>query len=640
MSQPPPATPLRLGRGLRVLRVEMIQQSGEVERYDFTTAATTVLTGPRNSSKTTTLKVIDFCLGGRGSVAEELGAALDGKYAALAIDIAINGIRHRLLREFGFGQRGRIQIDNQPDPPAPAELSDWLMQQLGWPQLLIPLGRNPATATQQTPLTFRAALRHIYRREDSWTDFAIREQEFLRRAVISLFLGFAPQRYETAEYDLGRAQRDLASAEAVARDVLASTDESVRAIVSQLGLPPVIGPDSLDGARAELTARLTRAHERRDSLTVAASRAAQASDQVAGLDPQIPEQLQHAAEQAAVEAERAAVLSRLVAEHERSLSLVQGDMARLARLVDAVEAFDELPVRICPACEQDVDPDRARDEWSCYLCSQPVSGDSRKRRAEREQRALESEQDDLAGALTLARGDLDRARMQEASAARQRALLAQQLQDARVTQLAPFVTALEDVATEIGRIEQQLAAVPALATILARRTTAEQAAAQARAEVERLTALLEADRRSVSGISQRCAVFADRMNEFLEDFRDQGWLPGMVTISGDDLTFYVGTRPWEDNIGAEARVLFFLAYSYALMHLTTSSEPGACPPGMLMLDNPYQQGLSPAVVTAAVTRIAAAASNLGAQLLVTQARSASGLAAPHAEIRMPHEYTA
>jgi hypothetical protein len=60
---------------------------------------------------------------------------------------------------------------------------------------------------------------------------------------------------------------------------------------------------------------------------------------------------------------------------------------------------------------------------------------------------------------------------------------------------------------------------------------------------------------------------------------------------------------------------------------------------MLTLDNPYQQGLSSDVVTAAVERIAAAASNLGAQLLVTQAR-ASRLAAPHAEIRMAHEYTA
>lgn len=618
----------------------MVQKSGEIELYDFTTAATTVLTGARNSSKTTTLKVIDFCLGGRGSVAEELGAALDDKYVALAIDIAIDGIRHRLTREFGFGQRTRVQIDDEPDPPTAADLSNWLMRRLGWPQLQIPLGRNPATATQQTPLTFRALLRHIYRREDSWTDFAIREQEFLRRAVISLFLGFAPQRYETAEYDLGRAQRDLASAEAVERDVLASTDEAVRAIVTQLELPSVVGSDSLTGVRAELANALARARARRDSLTAAASRAAQAGDEVAGLDPRIPQQLEQAATQAAVAAQQAADLSRVVAEHERSLSLVGADMERMARLVDAVDAFDELPVRICPACEQDVDPHRAHDESSCYLCSQAVSGDVRRRRAEREQRALTSEQDDLTDALTRARSDLEQARSLETSAAQLRELLAQQLQDARVTQLAPFMAALEDIATEIGHIEQRLAALPALAKILDRRTTAEQTTAQARAEVERLTALLDADRRAAADISQRCATFADHMNEFLENFRDQGWVSGQIIISGDDLTFYVGTRPWDDNLGAEARVLFFLAYSYALLHLTAAADAAACPPGMLMLDNPYQQGLSPEVVTAAVTLLAAAADELGAQVVLTQARPANGIVAPHAEIRMSQEYTA
>jgi hypothetical protein len=618
----------------------MIQRSGEVDRYDFGAAATTALTGPRNSSKTTTLKVIDFCLGGRGSVADELGAALDDKYVAFAIDIAIDGTRHRLARESGFGQRGRVQIDDEPDPPTAADLSDWLMRQLGWPQLQIPLGRNPATATQRTPLTFRAPLRHIYRREDSWTDFAIREQEFLRRAVISLFLGFAPQRYETAEYDLGRAQRDLASAEAVERDVLASTDEAVRAIVTQLELPPVLGPDSLDGARTNLADALARARAARDLLTAAASRAARAGDEIAGLDPQVPQLLERAAAQAATAAERAADLSRVVAEHERSLSLVGADMARMARLVDAVDAFDELPVRICPACEQDVDPRRAHEESSCYLCSQAVSGDVRKRRAEREQRALVSEQDDLADALARARTDLDQARDLETRASERRTLLAQQLQDARVAQLAPFMAGLEDIATEIGHIEQRIAALPALAKILARRTTAEQTTAQARSEVERLTALLDADRRAAFDISQRCAIFADHMNEYLENFRDQGWVSGQITISGDDLTFYVGTRPWDDNLGAEARVLFFLGYSYALLHLTAATYPGACPPGILMLDNPYQQGLAAGVVTAAVDLLAVAADELGAQILLTQARPANGIVAPHSEIRMPHEYTA
>jgi hypothetical protein len=638
MNQRMPRRQLQLGRGLRILRVEMVQKSGEVETYDFTGAATTVLTGPRNSSKTTTLKVIDFCLGGRNSVAEDLGAALEEKYVEFATDIAIDGTRHRLVRGSGFGQRGRVQIDDEPQAPTPAELSDWLLRQLGWPQLQIPLGRNFTTATQQTPLTFRALLRHIYRREDSWTDFAIREQEYLRRAVISLFLGFAPQRYETAEFDLGRAQREWAAAMAVEADVLVSTEEAVRAIVTQLGLPPVVGPDNLDGVRAELTNRLMNARARRDSLASEASDAAKIGDQAAGLDPSIPKQLEEAAAQAADAAERAADLAQIVAEHERSLSLVEADTARMARLVDAVDAFDELPVRLCPACEQDVEPNRARDLSTCYLCSQPVSGDVRRRRAEREQRALASEHEDLTYALARARADLDEARIIERRAAERRTFLAKQLQDVRIHKLAPFVAALEDLATEIGHIEQRLAALPALSKILARRTVAEQATARARAEVDRLSALLDSERRSAADITQRCSVFADYMNNFLQNFRDQGWVPGQVAVLPEELTFYVGSRPWDDNLGAEAKVLFFFAYSYALLRLTTASDAATCPPGVLLLDNPYQQGLTDEVVSAAVARIADAANDVGAQVLLTQARPVGAITAPYVEIPMSREF--
>jgi hypothetical protein len=200
------------------------------------------------------------------------------------------------------------------------------------------------------------------------------------------------------------------------------------------------------------------------------------------------------------------------------------------------------------------------------------------------------------------------------------------------------MAALEDIATEIGRAEQKLAAIPALETILSRRVRADQAVSMARREVERLADLADADARAASDTSDRCAEFADHMNEFLVNFRDRGWVTGLVTISADDLTFYVGTRPWDDNLGAEARVLFFLAYSFALLHLSARSDQRTCMPGLLLLDNPYQQGLSAGLVIDAISRIANAAQQLGAQVVLTQARRAEDIAAPHVEIRMSKEY--
>src|SRR5690606_950970 len=129
----------------------------------------------------------------------------------VAIEIATNGIRHRLTREFEHGLKTKVLIDGRPYELA--DVSEWALSALGWPVLHIPLGVNPATATKETPLSFRDLLRHIYRRETSWADFASREEEFLRRAVVSLFLGFAPQRYESATFELAQATRALAQAQ-------------------------------------------------------------------------------------------------------------------------------------------------------------------------------------------------------------------------------------------------------------------------------------------------------------------------------------------------------------------------------------------------------------------------------------------
>jgi hypothetical protein len=638
MNDAPSPARLILGRGLRLLSLRMIQRTGELETYDFGNAAFTILTGPRNSSKTTTLKVIDYCLGNRSSAAEALGASIEEKYQQVQLDLAIDGVRHRHTRTFEHGLRGLIVIDDDLRIPV-EEWSNWMLQSLGWPTLSIPLGRNAATATQLTPLTFRSMLRHIYRREDSWTEFAYKEEEYLRRAVISMFLGFAAHRYETANYELGRAQRKLAAAEAVYRDICINTDESVQALVQQLTLPPILGVQALEGVRRELQHRLVSAQSERQALTARAEDAVRPTDDVPGLDPALPFELEAASEEAADAAQRVAALRKVIEEHVHSRALVEADIARLHRMIDAVELFNELPVRICPVCEQHVDPNRPHGHGECYLCGQVVSEDIRRRRAEREERALRGELDDLDDVIAHTRDDLLKAEAVEAQAAQNRTRIAYALHDERVARLAPFMAALEDVATEIGRIEKQIAAIPALEAMFSRCTAAGKAEATAREEMERLTHIVVNERRDQSAIMERCATFAERMNEFVKAFQTRAWVEGGIAISADDLTFYVGTRPWDDTLGAEARVLFFMAYCYALLHLDHDFGRRACPPGVLLLDNPYQQGVRIGVVAEAISRLGDAANRNGVQLILTQSRSAANLTMPHSEIRMGKEYT-
>ncbi|MEU4134453.1 hypothetical protein [Streptomyces wuyuanensis] len=138
----------------------------------------------------------------------------------------------------------------------------------------------------------------------------------------------------------------------------------------------------------------------------------------------------------------------------------------------------------------------------------------------------------------------------------------------------------------------------------------------------------------------RCELFADRMNGFLARYRDNVWVTGDVSIRDTDLTFYVGTRPWNQGLGAEAKVLFFLAYSYATLFLERDLDQECAFPGLLLLDNPYQQGINPAVVRRVLEDLATAARDTGTQVISTQALQPPRNPATIRQIEMPNVYAA
>ncbi|WP_244927922.1 hypothetical protein [Nocardioides sp. W7] len=630
--------PLRLDRGLRILEVELIENTGVVESYDFSKTPMTVIAGEPNSSKTTTLRVIDYCLGQEKSPAAALGSAIEEKYSAVAITIAINGDKHRLAREFAQGLKSKVTIDDH-FPIDASDLSPWLMGKLGWPLLEVPLGRNPLTATQKVPLTFRSPLRHMYRREDSWTEFATKERQYLRSAVISLFLGFAPNRYETAEFELGEAQRALAAAHAVHRNVAESTHTVVADLSKQLGLPPILNAASIDRVRDQLAATLRQTEGQRDGISELARRAVD-GDGAPGLDRELPARLAAASQQVDQTTSRTSQLAVLLEEFGVSLRSARGEIERLQRLSDSVDVFGDLPVRLCPACEQKIDTRHQHASDDCYLCHQPVTDDRRQRRAAREIRALETEIEDLSHAIERTAVDLEQARAAEREAKALREDLAAELHDERFVLLAPFVGPLQDTSSQIGRLQQQLAALPALEAILLREENASNAVDDALAEVTRLEELATQETTARSDAQRNCSALADRMNEFLVAFNGRGWIGQQVTIAADDLTFYVGTRPWDESLGAEAKVLFFLAYSYGLVRLSGANDPSFCVPGLVILDNPHQHGLGPAIVADAISRIGNEAVRLGAQVIVTQVGHSESITAPHSVVRMPRIYAA
>ncbi|MEV7077869.1 hypothetical protein AB0N88_04860 [Streptomyces sp. NPDC093516] len=280
------------------------------------------------------------------------------------------------------------------------EFSDRILHKLGWPILSIPKGIQATTATELTPLTFRSVLRHIYRKEDSWTQFADQEQEFLRRAVISYLLGFAPTRYSNHDFELAAAQRQLAQAQAAEREVHDSTDRAVAAICENLQLPTPRSEQQVNSIRTDLQAELDAVVRQRSQLTREVEQlvAGRCQEGDAGAvshayDATLSQKYEQATQNLTSTAENVAGLEQVLTAHMQSHNTVRAEIARMERLLASVDLFDSLPVHQYPACEQKIDIHRDHPEGTCYVCTQPVTEDQRRRRGELEKRSLAAEAD-------------------------------------------------------------------------------------------------------------------------------------------------------------------------------------------------------------------------------------------------------
>ncbi|WP_406405327.1 hypothetical protein [Streptomyces sp. NBC_01643] len=609
-------------RGIRIAKVRLILHSGEVEEYAFDTTKLNILLGVRNSSKTTTLRVIDYCLGDRGTPVKALNAAVVDKYQALSVEVRINGRPYAITRNLTRGSLSKVYID---DAELTADaFSDWILAELGWPNLNIPLGLNPATAPSLTPLSFRNTLRHIYRDEGSWISFANKEQEFMRQAVVSQLLGYAPRRYgeRRQEYDLACATRQLDEAQSADRQAGESSLQAVTAISHSLNLPLARSTSQIADARNEVATALAAVRRRRQDLTtqIAAIEAGNAEEGGApvGYDTALTAAYQELAGRLKQATDDTTGLREVLAEHQRSARMVEAEIRRMERLSTSIEVFDALPVRMCPACEQDVDPQREHPVDACHLCFQPVDDDKRLRRAKVEIRSLESELEDLEEVIRRTTEDLGASEAAQRDLESQHAAHAQRLNAERAAQLAPFMAELENLAAAAARLEHKLTAFPAIGEILQKRDVTRQALHVAEQRVLEVKNRPRGDQASTLTASERCERFANRMNDFLAPYRSNLWVTSNVSIRDTDLTFYVGSRPWHDALGAASKVLFFLAYSYATLYLAQDLDQDCAFPGCLILDNPYQQGIDEHIVMRVLTTIAQAAEETGTQVISTQ----------------------
>lgn len=596
---------------IRLVSLRRYERDGSIDEVDLSADAS-VLIGPRNSSKTTTLRMIDYCMGDDSSAAAALGPDVAGRYAGLDLELDLPTGRHVIRRSFApsFGLLTRIRIDDQLEL-APRAFSDWILQQLGWPLIEIPRGRVAELATELVPLTFRTLWRHVFRREDSWLVFASQEQEFHRRAVLAFFLGLAEERYSNVDFQLAAAERHVVELRRQLASLDRLTDETVRQVARELGLPETSSAtvEETDSALAGQAATLDL---QREEVT----RRLQATE---GFVSETSARFDAVSRNLVAVRSRAAALREALEGYRAALVANVAELAKLERAATSVELISALPVTMCPVCGQT--PPHARDWPSstgrCYLCDQDVVADVRDRRIRLEEVVVSREKAELDEVVVRTEAELSDLEATARALLAERERLGAHIDSERRDLLAPFVGQLEEISRRLGAIEQQRAALAGLRGLIGRREALSSELEQAIGAVDQAQVDVRRVQSSRLETHRRCAIFADRMTEFLEKLTTEPWQFGRVTIAEEELSFYVGGGPWDIVLGGESRVLFLLSYQYALLHLSGDLPSASHAPGLAILDNPLQQGIADRVIAEAIDKLFNAAASGAGQVVAT-----------------------
>jgi hypothetical protein len=580
-----------------------------------------LLVGDRNTSKSTTLQIIDFCLGNDHNAERRFGRQLSAEYEAFELEVTVDGSTHRLSRRLHEqGQLTRTIIDDEIVDTA--GFNEWIARKLdwGWPPPTIPKGVLLPEASEEIPLTFRATLRHLYRNASSWTSWADREFEYLRRAVLAQFLGIIEPLFQGSRVQITRYEMQRQALEVRRTELREFLDRVVRRVAEGFRESGQTGLDSLEPAITETEARIQALGNRRLALATQV----RASPQFAVEDDVRLSSLNVRTDEASREVDE---LSQIVAEQQRLITTLDGDIARFDRALTAGRLLEHFDVTVCPVCYQAVQPpvgDGVLAAVECYLCHQPLRAESVERRIDLERKTVWSERQEL-GTLTAELSERlgQRSRELEQLQTERRTLLSD-IERRRRDMLSPLVTEFEEIQRELGRLEQQRESLGRLAGLRDQVTAIDAEILRIEQALEQLQVAAAIIDRERALIRDRCDGLATQMNIFSDALSGDAPLGGPVSIDPRDLTFYIGSGQWQYTLGDERKVLFFLAYHYGLLELASALDTPF--PRLAILDNPFQQDVPVSQVEAALSLLAEhCARNESSQVIVTSRRPVPAL---------------
>jgi len=550
-----------------------------------------VIVGPPNTGKSKWLRMLDYLFGDDGSPEDVFGEDLAEKYASVAMALQINGEDMKIQREWKkTGVLTKVSVNGQP--LSRDQYCELLMKKLGIPMVHYPQGSPYGPRTWPT-LGWRSLFRHVYRRQEFWSDLADKQPSGEQHASVLQFLGLAQNLFSEQFGYLVEKEKKVAELQLTRQQFVQLLQEVSREIIEEKELGVALTPESAEAAINRLKSEMDSVEGERTKMLASLLKEAVGTRQTSS-DAQGTDFIRDAGErltESQIESEKIFAAIRNtegriseMTEHKR---LISDELCRLQRSRDAGEAFSALRITHCPACDRELDK-RLSPDGVCYLCGRPTEpsdGESKSsiNRLEFEVEQLQGEMQEADQLLAGLKQEEETLRLDAQRTSLKIQAIQQLLRPIR--SVAASILPPEFTATNIklGRLQERIEQLRRIRTALDRRSKISEQIAQVQSEIVTLQAEVEQLNKSVD-FESAADDLGDGMNTYLNSIKainPKSWTQAGVNVSLSDraLKLRVGRSPWHTKLGGTLTLYFLISYHYSLLSLClrrASNYPGLC----------------------------------------------------------------
>jgi len=577
-------------KSMAILEIEREGATAQKERIEFRLGMN-VLVGSPNTGKTKWMETIDFLLGDDLTPEQRDTDDIFVKFDSAKMKAVVgdqNVSVERRWREKGsitkvFLDGSSVSLD---------DYRGFLLERLDIHPFRYPQG-SPYGERTWPQLGWRSLVRHVYRRQNMWSDLADKQPPSEQHASLLQFLGIGEKVFSTDFEALVGKQNQLATLQAQRDNFINTLQEVSRELVLADELSVALTPQSIAQADQRFSAEEDRLSRERDVLL---SNLKSAASITSAPSPDVVETLMQTLVNLQSDLEHTTSGLKKARERQGELGeyrkILNQEIVRLERSKQAGITFADLRVTHCPACDQELSQISDGSD-SCYVCKQPLPTHSTAaglNRIDFEIEQVRSEGAELDELLKSLETEIQTLTKDETRLSEKISSTQQLLRPVRTAAAAILPPELTIANMSIGRIQERRRQLQRVKAALDRRELLARRIQEIQAEIDKLNASVTAAAAEVDYAAAGDRL-ADGMNTYLNKLNESNkdsWLVGQVSVQLEEraLRIRVGRSDWRNKLGGTLTLYFLLAYHYALLDLRRF--PDTHFPGLLLIDFPAE----------------------------------------------------